>query len=202
MSKERRERKEEKKIMADLAAQKNKKTNRLIGYGTLFLIVAVIGSTALFSLNVKSLSGVKTTTKLASKHVPEPVKYTKNPPVGGNHSQIVLNCGIYEQPVPNENVLHSLEHGAVWITYDATKIVAEKLDILRNQVPVTYGIMSPYKGLPSPIVISAWGKQLNLSKVDDPKITAFIQKYVGGVGNAPEPGASCSGGLDGPGRIR
>lgn len=200
MSKERQTRREETKIMTDLAAKNNKKINRLIGYGTAFAIVGLIGGTALFSANSKSLSGVKTFDKLTSEHIPEPVKYSKNPPVGGDHSGTVLNCGIYDKPVPNENVLHSLEHGATWITYDPEKIIGEVLSNLRKQVPLTYGIISPYPGLSSPIMISAWGKQLSLSKVDDPRLVAFIKTYTG-ASSAPEPGAPCTGGLDAPGRI-
>ncbi|HET9972943.1 MAG TPA: DUF3105 domain-containing protein [Streptosporangiaceae bacterium] len=28
-----------------------------------------------------------------------------------------MNCGIYDQPVPNERAVHNMEHGAIWITY-------------------------------------------------------------------------------------
>ena len=50
-------------------------------------------------------------------HVTGTVHYNRNPPAGGDHSATWLNCGVYAQPVPNENAVHDLEHGAVWITY-------------------------------------------------------------------------------------
>jgi len=44
-------------------------------------------------------------------------KYDRNPPAGGAHNDVWLNCGVYGRPVRNENAVHALEHGAVWITY-------------------------------------------------------------------------------------
>jgi hypothetical protein len=51
-------------------------------------------------------------------------------------------------------------------------------------------ILSPYPGLPSPIVVSSWGYQLQLDSADDPRLLQFIAEYENGP-NAPEPGAAC-----------
>ena len=40
------------------------------------------------------------------------------PPVGGAHDPEWLECGAYDAPVRDENAVHDLEHGTVWITYD------------------------------------------------------------------------------------
>ena len=53
-------------------------------------------------------------------HVTGLVTYDRVPPAGGPHNPVPLNCGVYSQAVPNENAVHSLEHGAVWITYQPT----------------------------------------------------------------------------------
>jgi len=45
------------------------------------------------------------------------VSYRQQPPVVGPHDAVWLNCGIYPTPVPSRNAGHSLEHGAVWVTY-------------------------------------------------------------------------------------
>ena len=58
-----------------------------------------------------------TFTGLTRNHTTKPVQYPQNPPVGGDHSAQYLTCGVYTSPVPNENGVHDLEHGAVWITY-------------------------------------------------------------------------------------
>ena len=39
------------------------------------------------------------------------------PPAFGAHLGAWQNCGIYDQPVEVGHALHSLEHGAVWLTY-------------------------------------------------------------------------------------
>ena len=49
-------------------------------------------------------------------HVTGTVDYPQTPPAGGDHNEVLLNCDVYDQPVPNENAVHDLEHGAVWIT--------------------------------------------------------------------------------------
>lgn len=131
-------------------------------------------------------------------------KYGMNPPAGGEHNPTWLNCGVYTQPVPNENAVHDLEHGAVWITYDADALSAEDVTKLQSigtdPQYLGYMVVSPYVGLPAPVVISAWGYQLALDDVNDPALTQFITKYLL-ASTAPEPGAQCTGGLEAPGRI-
>jgi len=104
-----------------------------------------------------ALSGVQTFKVASRNHVTTPVKYAQTPPVGGDHNPTWLNCGIYDQPVPNENAVHDLEHGAVWITYRPdlpADQVAELQKLARSQ---TYITLSPYDGLSTPVVASAWG---------------------------------------------
>ena len=142
---------------------------------------------------------------LSAVHVgPEAVdyeaKYDMNPPAGGDHFAAWLNCGVYDQPQPSENAVHALEHGAVWVTYDPEALDDSAVESLRGSVPSTYSVLSPFPGLPAPVVISAWGVQVRLDGVDDPRMQSFIEKYWKSA-SAPEPGAPCTGGLDGEGRI-
>lgn len=131
------------------------------------------------------------------QHVPGPVTYPQTPPVGGPHNPIWLNCGVYDQPVPNEHAVHSMEHGAVWVTYRPDLAQAD-VTTLRNLVHgQQYALLSPYPNLPSPVVASAWGLQLKLDKADDPRLAQFIREYANGPQN-PEPGAPCSGAMGEP----
>lgn len=143
------------------------------------------------------ISGVQTYPNQTNLHTNGTVRYDPTPPVGGDHNPELLNCGIYAQPVPNENAVHSLEHGAVWITYLPT-LPQTAVEQLRQLVKGhSYVILSPYAGLPAPVVASAWGVQLLLTGVDDPRLPRFIAKYERGP-QTPEVGAPCSGGVGTP----
>ncbi len=73
------------------------------------------------------------------------------------------------------------------------------LDALMAQLPSTYVILSPYEGLPTPIVLSAWNAQLKLDSATDSRIPTFFEEYWRNQ-NVPEPGAACTGAIDGPGK--
>ncbi|MEU2336011.1 DUF3105 domain-containing protein [Streptomyces sp. NPDC013172] len=145
---------------------------------------------------VTGSDGVRTWTgKLSRTHVAGTVKYPMHPPVGGNHNPVWLNCNgnVYTKPVKDENAVHALEHGAVWVTYTdkASKSDVDKLAAKVKQTP--YSLMSPYADQTSPIELSAWGHQLSVKSADDPKVGTFFETYVQGK-QTPEPGASCTGG--------
>ena len=143
------------------------------------------------------LAAVQTFSGLTRNHTSGRVAYAQTPPVGGDHAPVWLNCGYYDQPVPNENAVHDLEHGAVWVTYRpglAASQVARLKSLAEDQ---TYVTVSPYPGLPSPVVASAWGVQLRLPSATDPRLQEFLRKYVQGP-QTPEPGAPCTGGVGTP----
>ncbi|MGQ0843394.1 MAG: DUF3105 domain-containing protein [Sporichthyaceae bacterium] len=139
-----------------------------------------------------ALDGVATYTHEA-KHVTTPVAYEQTPPAGGPHSPAWLNCGQYSQPVPGENAVHSMEHGAVWITY-RPDLAPDLVESLKDTVPKTFGVLSPFPDLPAPVVASAWGRQLKLEDPKDPRLGAFVKEFRLGK-QAPEPGAPCDGGV-------
>lgn len=134
-----------------------------------------------------------------TEHVEGEVDYEQSPPAGGPHNAMWLNCGIYDQPVPNENAVHSMEHGAIWVTYDADALSDEELSTLRAELPSSYVVLSPYEGLDSPVVLSAWNQQLKLDSADDERIGQFFEEYWRSQ-NVPEPNASCSGAFEAPGK--
>lgn len=164
------------------------------------VLLAIAGSTAAILINDRrnrpSLDGVQSF-QVGQGHVPGTVTYSATPPAGGEHNPVWLNCGVYDQPVPNENAVHSQEHGAVWVTY-RPDLPADQVQALKKQLTDTYLIVSPFPGLNAPVVVSAWGRQLALTAPDDKRLPSFIREYRLG-SNAPESGASCTGGTDGSG---
>lgn len=139
-----------------------------------------------------NLDDVVTFATLRSDHVTETVDYETLPPAGGKHFAVWLDCGVYDEPVRDEFVVHDLEHGTFWFAYDADAVDADEIETLAATLPDN-GVMTPYVGLESPVVVTVWGAQLALEGVDDPRLALFLAEYAGGV-TAPEPLASCAGG--------
>ena len=128
-------------------------------------------------------------------HTTDDVTYPQDPPAGGAHAPIWLACGVYDEAVRDENAVHDLEHGAVWITHDPDLSDAVRA-VLAGQLPDN-GIMSPREGLPSPVVVTIWGAQLRLDSADDRRLGLFLEEYGDGH-TAPEFGVSCEGGTPSP----
>ncbi|GIK36621.1 MAG: hypothetical protein BroJett011_04540 [Chloroflexota bacterium] len=176
--------------------------------GGVLLVLAVIG---LFYLGNQRLGPVSDDIEGAlifpeqgRGHQEGDIVYPEDAPVGGIHSPEWLNCGIYEQPVRRENVIHSMEHGAVWIAYQS-ELPTEQVETLRTLVRQEQAgtqerwiVLAPQPGLDDPVVASAWRVQLRLDDASDPRLVQFVKKYQKGP-YYPEPGATCTfGGIGEP----
>lgn len=181
----------------------------IVGSAAAVVVVAAIAASIVFApkpppsyargdSDGSAIEGVQTY-KNTSNHVEGTVDYPQTPPTGGDHNVMWLNCGVYTQPVPNENAVHSLEHGAVWITYDPAQVSDDDVAALEAELPSTYSVLSPYEGLDTPIAVTAWNAQLKVDSPDDERIEEFIRAYWRST-NAPEPNAACTGAYDAPGK--
>jgi len=163
------------------------------GGAVVVLLVAVVAYYLVNERAATSLDNVATAEYVGSQHTQTKVTYKETPPMGGEHHPAWQNCGIYDQPINNENAVHSMEHGAVWITYQPDLPKAE-VDKLKELASKDYMLLSPYPGLPSKIVASSWNNQLKLDSANDGRLPRFITKYKNGP-DTPELGASCGGGV-------
>lgn len=129
-------------------------------------------------------------------HRDGPIAYDQEPALGGPHNPAWANCGRYDEPVPNELAVHSLEHGAVWLTHppDIGDDDLQRLDDLA--AAQSHVLVSPLPGSET-VIATAWGAQLTLTGVDDPALEPFLETYVQGP-QTPEPGAPCSGAVGQP----
>jgi hypothetical protein len=126
-----------------------------------------------------------------------PVPTGDLPPVFGAHLAAWQNCGLYDQPVELGSALHSMEHGAVWLTYRPA-LPKDQVTELQNLVRGhDYVLMSPYPAQKSDVVLTAWGVQLVIDSYPDKRVAPFIKFYENGPQNY-EPGAPCSGGVGTP----
>lgn len=181
-------------------AAQDRKRKLLIAGITIPVLLAIIIGTFLVIKNANDqtkIDGLKTYTGLTRNHVATAPKYPQTPPVGGDHLAVWQNCGVYTDPIADGNGVHSLEHGAVWITYQPTLPAAQIAKLAATAKGQLYLLVSPYPNLPAPVVASAWGKQVYLDNADDPRLEKFIKAYEQGP-QTPEPGAACTGGTGTP----
>ena len=196
-----------------LSSQRSTPWGLIAGIGAILLIaVVVFGGVALSTAPQRALQayaptaenpdpstaipGVQVVEYAGGQHVDPAtqVAYTNSPPFGGSHDFAWAACDgvVYDVPVRSENLVHSLEHGAVWIAYDPDVVTGEALGVLREKVDgQNYMVMSPYPDLDQPISLQSWGHQLKLADANDPRIDQFITALRINRNTHPEFGASC-----------
>ena len=146
-----------------------------------FLVVAAIVGVIAFS--PEPLTGVPDGTETvavdAPQHVEGEIHEEGEVPAGGEHNPIWLNCGYYDTEVRSENAVHSLEHGAVWITYKPGLAESQ----LKKLGSFTGGfdkvLVSPVAGQDSPIIVTAWANQLRLTDANDARLAQFVAEFEG-----------------------
>lgn len=129
------------------------------------------------------------TFQVEAGHSLGPVSYPQVPPAGGIHNPVWQQCGFYDQPIENEKAVHSLEHGAIWITYRPDLPQAQIDGLATLARGRNYILVSRWdSGLPAPVVVTGWGRQLQLQSTADPRMDEFIRQYIG---QGPELNAAC-----------
>jgi hypothetical protein len=164
------------------------------------LAVAVIGYAVHLGAKNKATSdpnkikGIDHKVFTSGDHKSGVISYTESPPFGGPHAPIWADCTgtVYPDQIANENAVHDLEHGAVWITYKPG-LPADQLDVLTKLVAgVPYMLLTPYEGLKTNVSLQAWGYQLFVDSASDKRVKTFIKDLKLNQKNTPELGASCT----------
>ena len=167
-------------------------------WGSAALVLALIVGAITWAVVRESpaladLSGVKSYEYQAAVHRGEPIEYTENPPVGGPHNDAWWDCGVYDEELPDEHVVHSLEHGAVWLTYHPD-LPADQIAVLKKLGEQDYMMVSPKADQPTPVAATSWGHQLTMDTADEKLLTAYIREYKQSPEYTPEFGAACTNG--------
>lgn len=144
--------------------------------------------------SIDEIPGAQSYEYEAGQHVTTSVDYEQSPPVGGPHDPVWADCTgtVYDVDIRHENAVHSLEHGAVWITYDPDQVSDADVATLAELVEGESGrMLSPYVGQDSPVSVQSWGDQLKVDSADDERIRQFADLMTYAPGEFPEPGATC-----------
>lgn len=154
-----------------------------------------LGDTSSLTYARAQIDDLKQIDVVSSNHKPGPQSYPdveSVPPTGGDHNVVPQSCQVYDKPIANEHAVHSLEHGAAWLTYDPSLPAKDIATLKKLADGDPYRMMSPYPGLKRKISLQAWGEQVFIDKVSDSRIKRFLELFAGGP-QAPERNAACQG---------
>jgi hypothetical protein len=124
--------------------------------------------------------------------------YDLTPPAGGHHLSVWQTCtgSVYPAPVVDGNAVHSMEHGAVWLTYDPELVDQARIEALGLLIQGRdYSLMSPYPGQGVAVSLQSWGNRYQTEDPADPMIEDYLDTYILNERFNPETMATCSGGV-------
>ncbi len=179
---EKQARREERKI-AEARARSLALRKRRLRTGFTVLVGAIVVGAIGFIIVQKAipaeLPGVEEQANNGQSHSVdgEVVAYGTATPTSGRHSASSARCGIFDQEIPPEFAIHSLEHGTVVIWYQSTigsDVVSGLRDIV-NQFDDRV-ILSPNSKLTDPVVATSW-RRLKAYSTADPEIADYIRTY-------------------------
>lgn len=117
--------------------------------------------------------------------------YNTTPATSGDHWDVALpsddvptgapaRWGVYVDPIPDEVLIHNLEHGGIGLHYNCPDGCDELLDQLTALVPqsATQFIVAPYPEMPSKIALTAWRHLDTMEEFDETRISEFIRAYL------------------------
>ena len=155
-----------------------------------------IGDKSSLKYAESQISGLQSSRHLKQDHKPGMLSYpnsSDSPPVGGAHNAEPQSCQVYTAALANEHAVHSLEHGAVWITYNPSKASAADIKTLKALADGNPDrLMSPYPGLKSAISLEAWGERVFVDKASDSRVKKFLVLFTKGP-QTKERAATCVG---------
>ncbi|WP_407569392.1 DUF3105 domain-containing protein [Deinococcus altitudinis] len=140
------------------------------------MLCSVLG-VSLISCAPKNIEGLKTLSYAGGQQQEGKIAYAENPPLGGAYSPLWQKCGAYTASLYDEYAVHSLERGAVWITYDPALPAADVATLRALLAGYRSWLLSPRAALPTPVVVSAWNAQVQATGAGDERLTAFLERY-------------------------
>lgn len=110
-------------------------------------------------------------------------EYNSNLPTSGPHYAQPAKWGVYQTELQDEQIVHNLEHGGIWIAYkdidDVAKISLE--EITKSGLKI---IMTPRTKNDAPITLASWGRVQKFENFDKQAILEFIKANTN---KSPEP---------------
>ncbi|PIR86606.1 MAG: hypothetical protein COU11_04870, partial [Candidatus Harrisonbacteria bacterium CG10_big_fil_rev_8_21_14_0_10_49_15] len=121
-------------------------------------------------------------------------EYTSNPPTSGPHYGQTARSGFRDEALPDQNIIHNLEHGDIWIAYHPR--IAEEIVEELKQFGAAKVIITPREANETDIAVAAWGRldtfNIENNALSIERIKDFIKRYTN---KGPERVPGASGGI-------
>src|SRR2546425_2522795 len=104
--------------------------------------------------------------------------YNPDPPTSGWHFPQPAEWGYYNGELPDELVVHNLEHGGIWISFksaDDTEVINKLVALARRYRSKVIITQRPKND--SRIAVAAWTHLMKLDHYDETAIVDFINRF-------------------------
>jgi hypothetical protein len=142
--------------------------------------------------DLATLSEIKVPAMDSRRHLERPDEvhepYNSTPATSGPHFPVWWQeWGVVDEELPDELVIHNMEHGGVIIRYDCPEGCSELVSQLA-EVTLRYPkvILSPYSNLGTRVALTAWTYLDKFDEFDEDRIVRFIDAHMNSP-EAPEP---------------
>lgn len=188
------------KAEAEIRRQRAAKRERLVRYLMLGLLGAGVFWFVFLRNNAPSEINGHTIETFSARgvgdHLSGDIQYQTSPPVSGEHAPGAAACGVYGAPVPEENQVHNLEHGAVTIQYQPDLGIDKirQLEAFAEEFE-SHILVAPFPNMETPIALTSWSRMMRLDDVDAEAIRQYIEEFRQ---KGPEPNQPCENTQDTP----
>lgn len=118
---------------------------------------------------------------LGRNHVPDGsiVSYNSNPPTSGDHYAAAAPTRFYDKELPDEQLVHNLEHGHIWISYKPG--LSDEIINMLKDFAGGFVIVTPRSNNDTDVTLAAWGRldkfNIETGGVDNQRVRDFISRY-------------------------
>lgn len=108
----------------------------------------------------------------------ETVSYNTNPPTSGSHWINPADWRFNDKELPDEQLVHNIEHGGIWVTYK--NLDEESINKLKNIAKNNSNsvVITRRDKNDDSIVVASWGRMMKLTEVDEALIQKYIDTYI------------------------
>lgn len=167
--------------IADAVRRRKRQLFLRIGGVVVMLIVAGYGIFAYLKNRDVNLPGALIS-DLGREHIAQNHQhaYNSNPPTSGWHYPQEAEWGAYREELPDETLIHNLEHGGIWISYKPD--ISEEMRANLEEFYKQWGrkiIVTPRSKNDADIAVAAWTRldKFGAAEYSEERIEKFVRAY-------------------------